>query len=93
MNIAISFIVGLFNAFVIMKLWNWFAAPLGVPAIGWLHAYGLNLLINLIVMQPSPDMLKWTKAERMHVTLLTGGLGVIMLLSGFIVHLIMGPMS
>jgi hypothetical protein len=35
------------RAFALATLWRWFAVPLGLPAIGWAHAYGFGLLVNL----------------------------------------------
>ena len=38
-------VLALIHAIVVRTLWSWFAVPLGVPNIGYAHAYGLALLI------------------------------------------------
>ena len=35
------------RGFVLTRLWLWFLVPLGLPAIGLWHAYGLSILIAL----------------------------------------------
>jgi hypothetical protein len=46
---ATSLIVGFYTAFVLQRLWNWFAVPaLHVPSIGYWLMFGLNTLIGLI---------------------------------------------
>jgi hypothetical protein len=36
-----------FRAFVLAMCWRWFAVPIGAPAVGWAHAYGLGVLATL----------------------------------------------
>jgi hypothetical protein len=38
----------LVNGFVIVGLWEWFARPLGAPAIDMAHAIGLSVLIQML---------------------------------------------
>lgn len=35
------------GGWVLATLWTWFMVPLGVTAITWLHASGLNVLVRL----------------------------------------------
>jgi hypothetical protein len=41
-------IAAAWTAYVMVILWAWFVAPLGMHAIGKAHAYGLIVLIGLI---------------------------------------------
>lgn len=38
----------LLGGWVIMLLWGWFIAPLGVASIGLWHAIGLNVLVGFL---------------------------------------------
>lgn len=42
-----AIITGIIGAVVATKLWEWFVVPLGMPAIGVAHAYGLLLLFTM----------------------------------------------
>lgn len=46
----------LLNGFVLMKLWQWFLVPLGLPVIGLAHCIGIAIIINFLTMhyQKSP---------------------------------------
>lgn len=48
---AIKFIIGMFLsfwvAFVAQSMWMWFFVPLGLPPIGYIHAYGIYLTLQL----------------------------------------------
>jgi len=46
--LALVPLLALFRAWVALKMWVWFAIPLGAPAIGMAHAYGLCLLIGIV---------------------------------------------
>lgn len=35
----------LLRGYVLATLWQWFVVPLGMPAIGWAHAYGIAALL------------------------------------------------
>jgi len=52
MKKLIIFLVSLgllfFNSFVIMKLWNWFIAPLGVINVTLFHALGIDIFVTKI---------------------------------------------
>jgi hypothetical protein len=39
------------RAYVLVTLWAWFAVPLGLPALGKAHAYGLAILASILVMR------------------------------------------
>jgi hypothetical protein len=36
------------HALTVMQLWRWFLVPLGVPAITFVHAFGLDLLCRAL---------------------------------------------
>ena len=40
------------QAFALAYLWRLFAAPLGAPEIGALHAWGLSVLVGLCTLSP-----------------------------------------
>ncbi len=47
--IAFLFVAAtLANAFVLMQLWGWFIAPLGVIEIGMAHAWGISALVHML---------------------------------------------
>ena len=37
----------LWNSWILSVLWGWFVVPLGIPAIGVAHAFGLFILVKL----------------------------------------------
>ncbi len=39
-------VIFLGNAYAIVALWRWFVVPLGPPAIGMAHAFGLTVLFD-----------------------------------------------
>jgi hypothetical protein len=43
--------LGVLRAFIIRDLWSWFLAPLGLPEISVLHAFGLGLFASLFLDQ------------------------------------------
>jgi hypothetical protein len=46
----IATVVGLYTAFVLMKLWNWFVVgTLNVPIIGYWQMFGINMLVRMLV--------------------------------------------
>ncbi len=45
---AIALVLAAWKAFVLSIVWGWFVVPLGAPAIGVLHAYGLMLMLSLV---------------------------------------------
>jgi len=54
------------GGFVMMKLWNWFVAPLGVTTLTLWWAVGLDVLVSFVVFK-TPDR-EVPEAERAHVT-------------------------
>jgi hypothetical protein len=36
------------SAFVLGTLWGWFLVPLGLPAISYVHAYGLSIVVTYL---------------------------------------------
>lgn len=47
MIIALTIAAAPFWSWVAVKLWTWFLIPLGAPAIGMAHAYGISSLVAL----------------------------------------------
>jgi hypothetical protein len=45
----ISFGRSFLDALAFLLLWKWFVVPLGFPAVGYWHAYGLDLFIGLLI--------------------------------------------
>lgn len=54
------------NSYSIVSLWRWFAVPLGAPAIGMAHAFGIGLLLEALKSSgraaPKEDETIWTAA-------------------------------
>lgn len=46
-------VAGVVRAWVIVCLWLWFAVPLGLPVLGFGHAYGLHLLWSMLGAMPA----------------------------------------
>lgn len=38
------------DAYVALRLWQWFAMPLGAPAIGYAHAAGITISVKWLIM-------------------------------------------
>jgi len=47
-GLAMVPVIMLADAYVMRALWTWFVVPLGVPAIGMAHAYGINVLVSIL---------------------------------------------
>lgn len=58
--------------FTLSYLWLWFIAPLGLPAIGWAHAFGLSLIVVFFQARNKP---MW-KAELFNKITVTRRLGM-----------------
>jgi hypothetical protein len=43
----------LIGGFVTLKMWGWFAVPLGAPTISFWHAVGLAMLVAWFTHKPS----------------------------------------
>lgn len=50
------------NAWILAKLWAWFLVPLGVPAVGMAHGYGIWVLLGFLWTRPA-DLRAATDAE------------------------------
>ena len=50
--ISVVLLSGAWNAFVLHKLSNWFAHPVGLPVISWGQAWGLMMIYNLVTYRP-----------------------------------------
>jgi hypothetical protein len=44
----------LLNGYALATLWQWFVVPLGLPAIGFAHAYGLGQIASLATLNVPP---------------------------------------
>jgi hypothetical protein len=57
---AITMAVIVVYAFTLSCMWQWFITPIGVPAIGVAHAYGVVLFTNTLFMNQllQPTMLQ-----------------------------------
>lgn len=45
-NIMLTVIGAVLQVFLLTSLWAWFVVPIGVPAISYAQAFGLNLLVT-----------------------------------------------
>ena len=52
---VLLFVAILCSSFALSGLWALFVVPLGLPAIGMAHAYGLSLLISMFRLKPKKD--------------------------------------
>ena len=48
---GLAFAISMWKAFVLMKVWQWFAVPLGAPHIGLWHAFGLGTVAIVATYQ------------------------------------------
>lgn len=49
------------DGYVVMNLWRWFLVPLSLPAISYLHAAGISMLVEY--MCPTVDLSDVAKKE------------------------------
>lgn len=80
--------IGIFwGGYVTAHLWAWFAVPLGAPAITWVHAVGLGLLV-VALAGPKNDLSTGdTDLEKIMSGLIISLVGpAVLLLSGYIAH-------
>lgn len=78
----------IFRAWVLTLTWGWFAVPLGAPAIGKAHAWGLTALVYMFVTSGHKSAAKdeWSALYTLCYSL---GLTLLGLLSAYIAHLLM----
>ena len=50
--IAMFFAMMILQGFVFSQLWKWYLVPLGLPVIGYLHAFMIILMGRLITYKP-----------------------------------------
>lgn len=81
--LAISTILG---AYAVSTLWLWFIVPLGVSAIGLVHAYGLSIIIHYMTMEMPNNKDKGSIPEMIVLRIV---LSLIALGLGYITHLFM----
>ena len=50
-TLLVAMLIGntLMAGYVLFVFWGWFVVPLGVPAIGIIHAFGIALTVRLFV--------------------------------------------
>ena len=60
-----SLALSLLRARVVVSVWAWFVAPLGIPAVGFWQAWGLFILVGLFrVSIRSPSEMKESDDDR-----------------------------
>ena len=82
-----------FSGFVILKLWTWFMVPLGLPAIAFYHAIGLDMLFAAF---KGIQLVKSDETDREKLLIHSSGVVVasfvylgICLLLGYLAHILM----
>ena len=53
-QLLISVLIFLFCGFAIKYMWLWFVTPLGLPAITFAHAIGIDIFVTFIVTTRLP---------------------------------------
>lgn len=53
------------DAWILVKLWEWFIVPFGAPPIAPAHALGLRLMLTLIPSYAGPPQLRLTSYREM----------------------------
>jgi len=82
-GIVILFIVILFDAFVLTKLWQWFIVSLfNLPLLNLAYAYGISLLVNYLKGYKKEEI----KEEIWELFLIAIARSGIALLVGYIVY-------
>jgi len=77
--------LGLWKGYVVSCLWLWFLVPLGVPAIGVLHAWGISILAGFLVLVSLPKIIQ-TENDAV-ITIIFGFLYPLVVLGlGMIIH-------
>lgn len=77
--------IGLFNAWVTQKLYNWFLLPLGTPHLNLWHVWGISLIINRFTYTTSKDDNSEDAKKKLGKSIFTGLiLGVLALLIGYV---------
>lgn len=85
-QLILSLILMIISGFTIMWMWSWYIVPLGLPAIGLIHAIGIDMLVSFVVttqINIPPNGGFW---ERFIYGLL---LTCVTLLAGWILHFVM----
>ena len=71
------------SMFVMTVIWGWFVVPLGLPAIGKAHAFGLTLLLSLTRSYSEDDDKKSDLTAKITLAV---GVPALVLLMGYIAH-------
>ena len=61
--IAVAFGLLSFQSVIVMYMWNWFIAPLGISSIGFWHAMGISLTIGIVFAAFFSNLKKEEKNE------------------------------
>lgn len=83
MLLVLGIPLALLNGWVISWLWLWFLVPLGIPAIGVVHAMGISGIIGLLTKQYVP---KSDTGESFSFSIV---FPLVCLLTGYVIHLFM----
>ena len=54
-GLVLSFIILFLEPYVVSLMWKWFVVSLGVPKIGYWHAFGLTLLVNFLMYKATDN--------------------------------------
>lgn len=65
--IALGLAEWVWGGIVIVKLWYWFAVPIGLPVIGITMALGLSLLVHLFTYDLPPDSEPFTLSRAIQI--------------------------
>jgi len=76
------------NAFIVYKLYGWFAVPVGAPILSWLNVWGLVLLFEILTLKTSSGTTEvLPRLGKALTTLVVGTVTVsIMFLVGLLIH-------
>jgi hypothetical protein len=83
---AITMAVIVVYAFTLSCMWQWFITPIGVPAIGVAHAYGVMLFTNTLFMNQHMQPTILQGQPQIVQALIKVTLSLLMLLMGWIVN-------
>lgn len=54
-GLLLGLILLFLSPYVVSLMWNWFVVSLGVPKIGYWHAFGLTLLVDFLMYKISEN--------------------------------------
>ncbi len=53
--VVLAIPAGIWAAFVTLKLWSWFAVPIGAPSLSLVRVMGLAIIVGMYRSYPTPD--------------------------------------